>query len=95
MHIHPLARSAARFAASIGGAGLAHALVGTTVVVTTSWFVFIMAWLCYALLILAGAALGYYAAGKACNALSERSFGNYGESVGAGIAKVRGFFSRS
>lgn len=94
MHIHPLVRTVARFAAAIGGAGLANALVGTTVVVTTSWFVFVMAWLCYVLLILAGAALGAYAAGKACDALSERSFEGYGSSVGAGIAKVRGFFSR-
>ncbi len=94
MHIHPLVRIATQFATAIGGAALANALLGTTVVITTSWFVLVMAWLIYALYILAAAALGAYAAGKACDALSERSFEGYGSSVGAGIAKVRGFFSR-
>lgn len=94
MRIHPLVRIATQFATAIGGAALANALLGTTVVVTTSWFVLVMAWLIYALYILAAAALGAYAAGKACDALSERSFSGYGESFGSALGGMRGFFSR-
>jgi hypothetical protein len=86
----PVVRSVSQLVGAIGGGALVYALLGTSVLVTTSYLaaaLFFIAWaLAIALGCAAGAALGGY--------LSDKAFGTAGAGIGDGINAVRGWFSR-
>lgn len=90
MQVHPLVKIAAQFAGAVGGAALVGALIGTTVVVSTSWFTIVIAWLVYAALLLAGAYAGQAAAARLCDAVSEDAFGRLGTKLGGWYRAARG-----
>ena len=94
MSIHPVVRFAAQTLGALGGVALANAVIGTTVVVTTSWLMWLLAYVVYALLLALGAYAGFAVTRAACNALSDDAFSSYGEKVGSALGSVRNLFSR-
>jgi hypothetical protein len=93
MNIHPIVRFASQTLGALGGAALANAIIGTTVVVTTSWLILILAYVVWALLIALGAYVGYRATTAVCDKLSDSAFEGYGNKVGSALGSVRNFFS--
>lgn len=85
---HPLVQFVVRAAGAIGGAALANALVGTTVVVTTSWLMVCLAYIVYACMLLAGAAVGEWAAVTVAKKLAPEKFEGCGYWLGRFAAKV-------
>lgn len=94
MIVHPVARFAAQTLTALGGVTLAQAIIGTTVVVTTSWLMWLLSYVIYALLLALGAYAGVKLAGAVCDKLSDSAFEGYGTKIGESLGSVRSFFTR-
>lgn len=93
MNIHPIVRFASQTLGALGGAALTNAVLGTSVLVTTSYLMAVLFFVMWALLIALGAYAGMRAAGYACDKLSDSAFEGYGNKVGSALGSVRNFFS--
>ena len=92
MNKHAIIRFASATLGAIGAGCLLDALLGTTVLVTTSWLTFVLFYVVYVLAFALAMYAGAKAGGWVADKLSTQKFESAGDSVGSALRSVRNMF---